>query len=158
MKHFRCFVLSILLVTSFVFVGVRGVSAQDTSDQVVRVVLFYSPTCPHCEKVITQDLPPLQQKYGDSLMILGIDITVPQGLQIYQATVKALGIPNTRLGVPTLIVADQVLVGSAEIPQLLPGLIEQYLAQGGVGWPAIPGLEEVVSGLSAAATETPLPS
>ncbi len=30
-----------------------------TADSVVRAVLFYSPTCPHCHEVIQNDLPPL---------------------------------------------------------------------------------------------------
>ena len=30
-------------------------------DAVVRAVLFYSPTCGHCEYVITEVLPPLSK-------------------------------------------------------------------------------------------------
>ena len=145
----------ILIVSSLVVYGVRSASAQAASDNIVRAVLFFSPTCPHCEKVITEDLPPLMQQYGDRLQILGIDISQPKGLQLYQATVKAMSIPNNRLGVPTLIVADQVLVGSAEIPALLPGLVEQYLAQGGVDWPAIPGLPELLAQVTPTSAETP---
>jgi cytochrome c biogenesis protein CcdA len=41
---------------------------------------------------------------------------------------------------PALFIGHHHLVGSVEIPQILPGLIEQYLAAGGVDYPAIPGL------------------
>jgi uncharacterized membrane protein len=57
--------------------------------------------------------------------------------------------------VPTIIIADHVLVGSVEIPEQLPGLIEQYVAQGGVDWPEIPGLEEWIAQDRASRTETP---
>jgi len=157
MKHFCRFALLILvLILSPLFIsGVENVSAQTANDDVVRVVLFFSPTCGHCEKVMTEDLPPLKQQYGDRLLIFGIDISQPQGLQMYQTAVKTLGIPNNRLGVPTMIVEDKVLVGSVEIPEQLPGLIEQYLDQGGVDWPAIPGLEGLIAQVYAAQTETP---
>jgi uncharacterized membrane protein/thiol-disulfide isomerase/thioredoxin len=157
MKHICRFALLILIlfISPLTISGVENASAQDASENVVRVVLFFSPTCPHCEKVIKEDLPPLKQQYGDRLLILGIDISQPQGLQMYQSAVKAFSVPNNRLGVPTMIVADQVLVGSVEIPEQLPGLIEQYLTQGGIAWPAIPGLEGWLAQGDTAQTETP---
>jgi uncharacterized membrane protein len=47
--------------------------------------------------------------------------------------------------VPTLAIDEVVLVGSVEIPERLPGLIEEYLTQGGTDWPAIPGLVEMIN-------------
>jgi uncharacterized membrane protein len=41
-------------------------------------------------------------------------------------------------------VGDVVLIGSVEIPEKLPSLIESYLARGGVDWPDIPGLAEAL--------------
>lgn len=52
-----------------------------------------------------------------------------------------------------LIVGDAVLVGSEEIPQQFPSLIEKHLAEGGIDWPAIPGLAEAI-----AQSPTPPPS
>jgi protein-disulfide isomerase len=108
----------------------------------VRAVLFFSPGCPHCQTVLTEVLPPLSEQYGERLLVWKIDVTQPGGVQLYRQAVEALQVPNDRLGVPTLIIGDQVLVGANEIPQLLPGLIEQVLAQGGVDWPAVPALAE----------------
>ncbi len=121
---------------------------------VVRAVLFYSPTCGHCHQVITETLPPLQEKYGPQLNIVGIDVTQSAGAALFEAAIQRYHI--AQFAVPTLIVADVVLVGSLEIPEQLPGLIEQYLAQGGVDWPDIPGLAEVVaSAEQSAATPEP---
>lgn len=112
---------------------------------VVKGVLFYSPNCGHCHKVINEDLPPLIQKYGERLVLIGINTSVPEGQQLYQAAIKHFNIPDNRLGVPTLIVGTTVLVGSLEIPEQLPGLIEAGLAEGGIDWPDIPGLKEVIA-------------
>jgi uncharacterized membrane protein len=111
---------------------------------VVHAVVFYSPTCPHCYQVITEDLPPLFEHYGPALVILGIDTSTEEGYALYQAAIERFDIPIERQGVPTLIVGDHILVGSVEIPAELPGLIEGYLAQGGVDWPDIPGLAAII--------------
>ncbi|MBN1811993.1 MAG: hypothetical protein JXA14_09175 [Anaerolineae bacterium] len=105
----------------------------------MQTVLFYSPTCPHCHYVMEEVLPPLQEAYGNQLGIAAIDVSTPEGLDIYYAAVAHFAIPPERLGVPTMIVGDAVLVGSGEIPTLLPDLIQQGLDEGGVGWPEIPG-------------------
>lgn len=36
--------------------------AAHAEDPVVRAVLFWSKTCPHCHVVLTETLPPLQEK------------------------------------------------------------------------------------------------
>ena len=133
---------------------VWGPPAQDTS-AVVHAVLFYSPSCGHCYQVITQDLPPLFDLYGESLDILGVDTSAAGGHQMYQAAADRFGLSAERRGVPMLIIGDLVLVGSEEIPEQLPGLIEMHLARGGLDWPDIPGLEEVLRSIAAETTGTP---
>lgn len=112
---------------------------------VVRAVLFYSPSCGHCHKVITEDLPPLFQKHGDQLQMIGVDASEPTGGALYNAAADKFDVPPENRGVPMLVVADVVLMGSAEIPERFPALIEQYLAAGGVDWPDIPGMADVVA-------------
>jgi thiol-disulfide isomerase/thioredoxin len=105
----------------------------------VHAILFYSPSCPHCHQVMTEVLPPLQQRYGNQLQIAQIDTTTLEGQQLYQSAVAYFNIGQERRGVPTLVVDSVVLVGSSEIPQYFPSMIEQGLKQGGVDWPTIPG-------------------
>ncbi len=125
-------------------------SAQTTP--VVHAVLFWSKTCPHCHEVINNVLPPLQQKYGAQLDIRMFELSDPASLQLFQAALDALHVPPDLWGVPLMIVGDQVLVGSLDIPQQLPALIEKHLAAGGMGWPQIPGLAQWVGVNS---TQTP---
>jgi uncharacterized membrane protein/thiol-disulfide isomerase/thioredoxin len=111
---------------------------------VVRAVLFYSPTCPHCHKVITEDLPPLVQRYGDRLMIVGVDIITQNGQMLFRDAIQHYGIPELQAGVPLMVVDDQVLMGDEAIPQRLPGIIEAGLARGGTDWPELPLLREAL--------------
>lgn len=120
---------------------------------VVQAVLFYSPTCPHCHEVINNVLPPLAAQYGDQLEIIGIDVSQDWGQALYQAAIRTFNIGEDRRGVPALIVGDRVLVGSGEIPAIFPGLIEIYLAGGGMAWPAIPELQQMMAAQEAAAQE-----
>jgi uncharacterized membrane protein/glutaredoxin len=106
----------------------------------VRAVLFYSPTCPHCQRVLTQALPPLLDRFGKQLRIARLDVTRPAGRALYVSAVKRYAIPEKRRGVPTLVVGETVLVGEDQIPRELPGLIVRALAAGGTAWPDIPGL------------------
>jgi len=124
---------------------------------VVHAVMFYSPSCGHCHYVITEVLPPLMEEHGDQFQIIGINVATEGGQALYQAAITHFAIPAERRGVPTLIIGETVLVGSAEIPEQLPGLIETHLTQGGLDWPAIPGLLEALAA-SASTPETAMPS
>ncbi|MDT8306453.1 MAG: vitamin K epoxide reductase family protein [Anaerolineae bacterium] len=136
-------------------VALAAVGPVLAAEPVVHAVLFYSPTCRHCHDVIDNDLPPLMEQYGDQLQIVGINTAHPDGQALYRAAIDAFGVPQERLGVPALYIGDRVLVGSVEIPEQLPGLIELHLAAGGVGWPAIPGLAELVAEVPEEATAAP---
>lgn len=125
---------------------------------VVRAVLFYSPTCGHCQIVITETLPPLFETYGDQLQIIGIDVTTPDGQAMYLAALEAFGVPEDQRGVPKLILGQTVLTGSLDIPEQLPGLIEAGLAAGGVDWPEIPGWTEALAGVPVEASPRPTPA
>lgn len=111
---------------------------------VVHAVLFFSPDCAHCHEVMEKYLPPLVEKYGPQLDIAGVDVTHPVGQELYQTMLNTYRVPDERIGVPTLVVGDQVLVGSIEIPELLPAIVEQGLAAGGIDWPNISGLQPVL--------------
>ncbi len=122
-----------------------GKQQRSNDGPVVKVVLFYSPNCPHCHDVITDVLVPMVNDYGDQLQIMGIDTSQVGGGQLYQAAIERYQIPPERRGVPTLVVSDVVLVGGIEIPQQFPNLFEEGLAAGGIDWPDIPGLSEMLS-------------
>jgi uncharacterized membrane protein/thiol-disulfide isomerase/thioredoxin len=126
---------------------------------VVRAVLFYSPSCGHCHYVMTESMPPLLEKYGSQLQIFAINVATPEGQQLFQAAMFYFGLEST--GVPFLVVGEQYLVGSADIPEQFPSLIAYHLANGGVDLPDIPGLADALAPAAAdppGAEPAPVPS
>ncbi len=122
----------VVLLTSLV---AAPAGAQEPA---VRAILFYSPTCLHCHEVMNQVLPPLIDQYGEQLTILAINTTEQSGAGLYLAVAEHFQVPQDRRAVPLLVVGDQVMVGSVEIPELLPGIIDFGLIRGGIDWPAVP--------------------
>ncbi|MEE9132959.1 MAG: vitamin K epoxide reductase family protein [Gemmatimonadota bacterium] len=165
----------LLLALASATLGLHGA----VQPPVVRAVLFFSPTCPHCHTVIQQQLPVIFNEYGGQasvlfdrslpveevafydvsngqLEVLLVDISLPAGGELYNASTDRYNIPEDRRGVPRLVIGDTVFVGSVEIPTHLPRLIEQGLAGGGIDWPDIEGLQAAVAsvpGLPLAAAE-----
>jgi uncharacterized membrane protein len=141
--------------------------------EVVRVVLFFSPMCPHCHEVIQNHLPiffdiyggepslwtdesisaderSLYLMYNEQLEILLIDVTRPLGGELFIADLESHGIPPEQGSVPRMVFGDDILIGSIEIPSRFHGLMRQAVADGGLDWPPIPGLATVVARLPTA--------
>jgi uncharacterized membrane protein len=134
------------LVVVFVLLGLGNpASVRAQEDGVVRAVLFYSPSCSHCHIVMDEVLPPLEEKYGQSLIIAKVDASTDEGNALYRAAVEKYN--PEMMGVPMLLINGQILMGSAQIPAQLPDLIETHLAEGGLDWPDLPGIEAAVADL-----------
>ncbi|HSQ37694.1 MAG TPA: vitamin K epoxide reductase family protein [Acidimicrobiia bacterium] len=161
--------LAAVLMLSTVVAFAPAAGAQEP---VVRAVLFFSPACGHCEYVINDLLLPVWfPQYGGepelfsagfegevpafllasngTLEVLLVDVTTETGRAFYSASGVEIGIPQDRMGVPRLVVGDGYLVGSVEIPEQFPGIIEGGLAADGVGWPDLPGLQEILAAIPA---------
>jgi hypothetical protein len=117
-----------------------GTSTPMQTGAIVRAVLFWMDGCPHCHTVLEDVLPPLQAKYGERLQVRLIELATTQDVDHLYETAAGYGIPKEQVGVPFLVIGDRVLVGSDQIPKELPGLIEKYLAVGGVEFPDVLGL------------------
>ena len=125
-----------------------------SAEAVVHAVLFYSPNCGHCHIVITEVLPPLFEQYGEQLTIVGVDITQPDGQVLFMSALQHFDLETG--GVPFLVIGDTYLIGSIDIPEVFPSLIELHLAQGGVGWPSIPGLANALALAQPVVTDEPI--
>lgn len=132
----------------------------------VQAVLFYSPTCGHCHKVLTESLPPLFKANGgeavvtydqtipvsevafylmgnDRLQLLIVNVSLPDGQAMFTADSIRLGLD--RAVVPRLDVGDLHLVGSDAIPDQFPGMVEDALAGAGLGWPPVPAMGDALA-------------
>ncbi len=139
MKHRLASIVKVFLAC-LLCLGVSPRPAR-AADAVVHAVLFYSPTCPHCHDVMVNTLQPMTEQYGEALKIAAVDVSTEKGQQLFNTALAAFGVPEQRQGVPMLIIGELVLVGSVEIPEQFPGLVEGWLARGGIGWPALPGYD-----------------
>jgi len=165
------------------FLLVSQVSEVGAQDAVVRIMLFYSPACGHCHKVISEDLPPIIDQYSsepdiliippteeeepvgppilaimaDSIEILYVNTYTELGHELYRGLVDLLSIPPELQAVPTMVVGENLLIGGNEIPSKLPGIIEEGLASGGIDWIALPGLDEAIGQLIEVSME-PVPT
>jgi cytochrome c biogenesis protein CcdA/glutaredoxin len=123
--------------------GAQVATAQDTP--VVRFILFYSPTCPHCHEVMENYLPTVYEKYGDQVEYQYIDVQEDDNYLTFLSLETKLGVPKEAQGsVPVLVIGDKVLIGGADIPDRLEGYIDEYLAMGGIDFPSLDDLPEVV--------------
>jgi uncharacterized membrane protein/glutaredoxin len=126
-------------------------AANQAAEPVVRAVFFFSPGCPHCHDVMRDHLPPLMHRHGAALQIVAVNVDTREGQAMYQAVTSHFRLPRQRMGVPALVVGDQILVGAWEIPSQFPGIVDTGLAAGGIDWPPIAAVRSYLSlqGLSA---------
>lgn len=159
------FIISILLVLLAVTVSSAG--AQE-AEPVVHAILFYSPTCGHCEYVITQVFPSIFEEYGEQVEILlvnaydpndpgvyllsnnlveahEIDNTVQSGQALFLAYLEEIGVPSDQTGVPFMVVSDGFMIGSQQIPDEFPGLIAQGLSGDGIAWPQYTAVQDFLT-------------
>ncbi len=113
-------------------------------EPVIHALLFYSPSCPHCQIVITESLPPIIEEYGDQILVLAVNTYTERGNELFHAAVNHFNIPNEHIGVPMMVVGDSILIGSLDIPQMFPEIIAKGLVSGGIDWPDIPGLAQLL--------------
>jgi uncharacterized membrane protein/glutaredoxin len=137
-----------LLIALLLALGVPA-SAHATTTQVtppvVRTVLFYSNGCPYCDEVLSNTLPPIQEKYQSELNILLVEVSSLSNVDQLYALGSALGLTKEQISVPFLLIDHTALIGVDEIKAQLPGLIDKYLASGGLSLPDIPLLNEMLT-------------
>ncbi len=144
----------------------------------VRAALFFSSSCGHCEYVINDLLLPVWfPEYGGepdwssagyegenpsfylatngTLEILFVNTSTQGGSEFFVSSSEELGLSYR--GVPLLVVGERYLMGSGDIPDLFPGIIEEGLASGGIDWPDLVGIQEILAALAGGSSTTTVP-
>ena len=122
-----------------------AVVLNEDGQPVARWILFYSESCPHCHEVMENYLPKVYQKYGNQVEHREIEVSQTDNYQTMLGVETMLGVSEDMQGsVPALVIGDKVLIGGLDIPEQLEGLIDQYLAQGGVDYVSLENLPAVV--------------
>ena len=141
-KIARLSILALMGLTLLLTVA-GPVAAQEP---VARFILFYGETCPHCHDVMDEYLPTVYEKYGDQVEYQYIEVwTDPDSYLTMLGLEQKLGVPESLQGsVPVVVIGDKVMVGARDIPDNLETYIDEYLAQGGVDFPSLEDLPEVI--------------
>jgi uncharacterized membrane protein len=135
--------LFILLVVISLPTSVKA--APIYSEQpVVHAVLFWSNGCSYCNQVLTAILPAIQDSYQSQLSVLLIEVITTKDVQNLYSLGAALGLTKEQVEVPFLLIDRTVLVGADEIGAKLTGLIDKYLTSGGLEYPDIPLLKDML--------------
>ncbi len=133
---------TVFLILFLALAMVAGTAHAD-GGPVVRMVYFTADDCPHCAAVVNEVLNPLQAEYGDQMRIKVVEISEPGSYEMLIRAEEMFGVSPEERGLPTLIIAGQVLIGEDAIREQLPCLLDTCLEVGGTSWPDIPGLEDV---------------
>jgi glutaredoxin len=148
MKKGLCTFVPLFVLVLATLVLSSGLTLEVTAQQapVVRFYMFYGETCAHCHSVIDDFLPQVVEKYGDQVEYQLIEVwnDTDKYLTLLARGMK-YGVPEGHQGaVPALFIGDHVLIGARDIPAELETIIDEYLAQGGVDYPSLDDLPEVV--------------
>jgi hypothetical protein len=133
--------IMILLLAGLLW-GITAVipANAQTEQPTVRAVMFWMEGCGHCDWVKQYTLAPLQEQYGAQLDIHLVELRTAADFDQLFDMAAAHGVLRSHVGVPFMVIGDQMLIGSGQIPAELPGLIETHLAAGGIGFPDMPGM------------------
>lgn len=135
--HISILIILALLASVSLAMPALASPPDQSADGVIRAVVFWMEGCPHCHYVLDDVLPPLREKYAGKLEIKLVEVVTTEDVDLLLRTAASFGIPKEQVGVPLMIIGEHVLIGSDQIPAALPGLIENYLAAGGVNYPNI---------------------
>ena len=113
----------------------RGAVAS-TADGVVEFMVFDSPECDHCRFLTGELLPRLQEKFGDKISYVYHDVSEFEGFRVMVNVEESYG--ETDMEIPQVYVGTDALIGPDSIEEKLEGVIESYVAGGGVDMPRVP--------------------
>jgi glutaredoxin len=130
MRHFLIALFVLLLITSLP--SSVNAAGRPSEQPIVHIVLVWSNGCPYCTEVLTDILPPLQDKYNSQLSILLVELVSLKDVDNLYALGSALGRSKEQVSVPFLLIGQTALIGVDEIQNQLSGLIDEYISAGGL--------------------------
>ena len=156
MNHLTGKLLLILTLAMGLFLPACAAAPAATSgDGIVRAVLFWTPGCSSCEKVLRDVLPPLETRYGSRLQMLKVPLNDLNEVDRLYASAGFFKIKPGEVLVPLVLIGSDVLSGETAVENNLDEKIKAGIAAGGLIQPALP--PQLVE-LAARPTPTPRPT
>ena len=110
-------------------------SGAARADGAVHLYYFYDPDCSVCEEVQRTVVAPLQEEYGDRLVVTKRNVAEAADFELL--FMLELEYQVSRVSIPEVFIGQDALIGPEEITQRLAERVEHYLAQGGVALPSV---------------------
>ncbi len=125
----------LLILVSMVLLSYVPVLSAD--GPAVELLLFYSETCPHCQTVMEDVIPVIEEKYGDQVRIRTFNITDIDNYALMLGLERIYGVPDEKAGIPEIFLGNDVMIGANVIRDHLEEVIDKYLAKGGFQFPPL---------------------
>jgi hypothetical protein len=123
-----------------------------SGDGIVHAVLFWTPGCSSCEKVLKDVLPPLEARYGGRLQMLEVPLNDLSEVDRLYASAGFFKINKGDILVPFVVIGSDVLSGETAVESHLDEKIKAGIVAGGLVQPALP---PQLAELAARPTSTP---
>jgi hypothetical protein len=108
------------------FSGISIANEESLQNADVILILFWMEDCAHCEEVLTTILPDIQTIYQDQVAVFPIELKEIETIDTFYNMAERLEVSKNDIGVPLVIIGDQVLTGD-EIKQDLIAQIDKNL-------------------------------
>lgn len=117
------------------------VATEVFAEDAVHAYFFYANDCPHCHAALDEVVYPLEEEWGDQLDVRLLEIGTPEYYEALMAVEAHFEVPAASRSIPTLVVADRILIGESEISENFPGIVSEGVAAGGIAFPEIDGVD-----------------
>ena len=153
MNHLlRKLALTLTLVLGLLLPACSPAPVLTSGDGIVRAVLFWTPGCSSCEKVLRDVLPPLETRYGARLQILKVPLNDLSEVDRLYASAGYFKVNKGDILVPFVVIGSDVLSGETSVETQLDEKIKAGIVAGGLVQPALP---PQLAELAARPTPTP---
>jgi hypothetical protein len=107
----------------------------------VTVIFFWMQDCAHCTEVLNSLLPEMYLTFGEQVYFYPIELKDIEEIDVFYQMAERLGVPKNNIGVPLMIVGNQVLAGN-QIDENLEKSIAELIPAPDFSFIAIPEFEE----------------
>ena len=146
MRHIRSWALLAILLVTLLMNGLLSRTLR--ADGAVEMTVYSSSTCDTCALVKRQVLNPLQEAYGDRLVITVVEVTEAEGLKQLEAVEEQYGKLNNPL--PVIVLGDELLASEDifELQDMLTERLEARLGPAATAQPTTATTPEASGSLS----------
>jgi cytochrome c biogenesis protein CcdA/glutaredoxin len=126
-KIFLLIAFIIAIILSQPFGNNNKVLAEENNPPKIRVIYFYSPDCPKCQK-IKPFIEEIKEEYKDKIEFLEHNVKEKEECrQLFYHFIATYNVPNEKAGTPLVFIGKEYLAGIKEIKDNLSQKINEKI-------------------------------